>query len=98
MPRIDHAQEDYGIHFQRNVIASDDVLRRDFQRFLPQRNAHDAVDRRENQNHSRPFSFGQQASQAKDYAALIFGQNLDGIEDVDRKDDTDHEERAETQT
>ena len=94
--RIDHAQKNDGIHFQRDVVAGNDVLRRNFQRLLPQRHAHDAVNRREYQSHARPFRRGQQPSQAKDHAALIFGQNLDGTEKVN--DDNDDDDRAKSKT
>jgi hypothetical protein len=47
---IDHAQKNDRVHFQRDVVAGDDVLRRNFQRFLPQRDPHHAVDGAENQN------------------------------------------------
>ena len=60
----------------------DDVLRRDFQRIDAQRNAHDAVDGREDQDDARPFGLVQQAAQAEDHAALVLAQNLDGAQQV----------------
>ena len=57
-PRLDHAKEDDRVHLQRDVVARDDVLRRDLECFLPQRDANHAVDRREDQKDSRPFRLG----------------------------------------
>ena len=84
---IDHAQENNRVDFQRDVVAGDDVLRRNFQRFLPQRNAHHAVDRAEHQNDARALGLAQQAPEPEDDAALIFSQDLDGTQQVDDKDD-----------
>ena len=85
--RIDHAQKNNRIHFQGNVVAGDDVLRRNFDRLLSKRDAHHAVERSEHQNHARPFGRTQQTSEAEDDAALIFSQDLDGTQQVDDNDD-----------
>ena len=53
--RVDDAQEDDGVHFERNVIARNDVLRRNFKGFLPQRYSNDAVDGSEHQHHAGAF-------------------------------------------
>ncbi len=86
---IDHAQKNDRVHFERDVVARDDVLRRNLQRFLPQRNPHHAVDGGEDQNHSRTLG-RDQASQPEDDAALIFGQDLDGTQQVNDEDDDDN--------
>ena len=78
--RIDHPEEDHRVYLQRDVIASDDVLRRDFESFLPQRHAHDAVYRGEYQNHSRTLCSGKEAPQAEDDSAFILRQNFDGTD------------------
>ena len=52
---IDHAQKNDGIHFERNVVAGDDVLGRNFKRLLPQRHPHNPVNGREHQSDARPF-------------------------------------------
>src|SRR5258708_36462871 len=83
---IDHAQKNDGIHFQRDVVAGDDVLRRNFKRFLPQRNPHHAVDRAEDQNYAWSFGLSKKAAEAEDDAALIFGQDLDGAKQVNDED------------
>src|ERR1700693_3916430 len=69
--RVDHAQKNNRVDFQRNVIASNDVLRRNLERFLPKRNAHHAIDRAEDQNYAWTLGVPLQASQAEDDAALI---------------------------
>ena len=84
---IDHAQENDRVHFQSDVVAGDDVLRRNFERFLPQRNPHHAVDRGEDQNHARTLGCAQQAAKPEDDAALVFGQDLDGAQQVNDDDD-----------
>src|SRR6202011_6007001 len=74
-------------HFQRDVVARDDVLRRTLERFLPKRNAHHAIDWAENQNYARALGRAHQAAEAEDHAALIFGQDLDGTQQVNDEDD-----------
>ena len=87
---IDHAQEDDRVYLQRDVVTRDDVLRRNFQRLLPQRDAHNAIDRREHQNDARTFGHAQQAAKAKNDAAFILGQNFDRVDDVESDDDDDN--------
>ena len=81
--------EDDRVYLQRDVVARDDVLRRNLERFLPQRDAHHAVDRREDQDDAGPLRLGKQAAEAEDYAALVLGQDLDRAEDVENNDDND---------
>ena len=87
---IDHAQKNDRVHFQGDVVASDDVLRRNFERFLPQRNTHHAVDRTEDQNYAWTFCRAHQAAETEDDAALVFGQDLDGTQQIDDEDDDGH--------
>ena len=54
-PRLDHAKIHHRIHLDGDIVARDHVLRRHLQRIDPQRNAHHLIDRREHQNHARPF-------------------------------------------
>ena len=85
--RVDHAQKNDRVDFQRDVVAGDDVLRRNFERFLPQRNAHHAVDRAEDQNYARALGVPLQAPEPEDDAALIFSEDLDGTQQVNDEDD-----------
>ena len=90
---IDDTQKNDGVDFQGDVVARDDVLRRDLQGFLPQRNAHHAIDRSEHQDDARPFFPIQQASQPKDNAPLVLGQDLDRAQQVkgNNNDDDDRQ-------
>src|ERR1700728_5085436 len=97
LPRFDHAQEDHGVNLQSDVVAGDDVLRKDFEGFLAQRNANNPVDRREYQNDAVPFGRGQQPTQAKDYAAFIFSQYFDGTEKVDNDNDDQDSKKSKRQ-
>ena len=81
--RLDHAQEDDGVDFQRDVVARDDVLRRHLERLLPQRHAHDAVDRREDEEETRPLRLGQQPPEPENHAALVLGKDLDRAQQVE---------------
>src|SRR5207237_4230110 len=85
--RLDDAQEDDRVHLQRDVVARDDVLRRHFERFLPQRNADYSIDRREDQKNPWPFRFRQQAAETKDDATLVLRKDLDRCKQIDPKDD-----------
>jgi len=85
---INHAQEDDGIYFQRDVVAGDDVLGRNFECFLAQRDPHDAVDGCEDENDAWTFRAGKQASEAENDATLIFGEDLDRAQQVNDDDDS----------
>src|SRR5882672_4345873 len=61
--RLDHAQEDDRVDLEGDVVAGNDVLRRDFQGLLPQGDAHDAVDGSEYKNDARSFGLVQQVAQ-----------------------------------
>src|SRR3954453_5004299 len=91
-PRLDHAQENDRVHFQRDVVARDDVLRRNFERFLPQRHAHDAIDRREHQKNAGSLRLGEQTAETEDHAAFVLGEDFDRAEKVETDDDDDDEQ------
>src|SRR5205807_6016425 len=74
---IGDAQKNDGIYFERYVVASNDVLRRDFKGLLAKRDAHHAVHGSQHQNDARPLRPMVKASETKNHAALIFSQNLD---------------------
>ena len=54
--RIDHAEIDDRIHLHRDVVARDDVLRRHVVDDGAQADAHDAIDRPEDQDDARALS------------------------------------------
>src|SRR5437867_3263767 len=88
--RLDDPKEDDRIHLHGDIVLGHHVLGWNFDGVDAQGNAHDAVDGGEDQDHARAFGFGQEAPQAKDHAALILGQDLDGREQV-QDDDDDHD-------
>src|SRR5262249_19342946 len=73
---IDHSQEYDGIYLQSHVVAGDDVLGRNFERLLTQRNADNAVQRRKHQNYARSLRVLQQTTEPENDATFVFGQNL----------------------
>src|SRR5262249_35784949 len=73
-----------------DVIAGDDVLRRNLQRLLAQIDPYHPVHRSKDQDDSRALGVGEQASEAEYYAPLVFAQDLDGTEKIQTKDDADH--------
>src|SRR6266478_4306631 len=91
---IDHAQEDHGVHFERDVVARNDVLGWNLKRFLAKGNAHDAVDGRKYQNHAGTFGLLEQVAEPEDDAALILGEDLDRTQHVDGYDDDDDGDKA----
>jgi hypothetical protein len=87
--RLQDPEVNHRVHFHGDVVARDHVLRRHFESIDAQRNAHDAVDGREDQDDARSFGLIQQAAQAEDDAALVLAQNLDGGDQVQHHDDDD---------
>src|ERR1051326_659469 len=85
--RLDHAQEHDRVHLQRDVVTRDDVLRRHLERFLAQRHAHHAIDRREHQEDARPLRLRKQTPESEDDAALVFGKDLDRAQQINGEDD-----------
>ena len=63
--RIDHAQSNDGVDLQGDVVAGDDVLRGNFHRLLPQRDAHDLIEGAEDQDDARAFGSRQDAARRK---------------------------------
>src|SRR4029077_3140772 len=53
LARLNHAQENDGVNLQRDIVASDDVLRGDFQCFLTERDANHAIDGGEDKDEAR---------------------------------------------
>src|SRR5581483_701038 len=82
-------EEDDRVHLQGNVVARDDVLRRDFERLLLQRHAADAVHRLEYEDDARTLRPAEHASEAQDHAALPLVQDLDAAQQVDNDDSDD---------
>src|SRR5581483_3851761 len=94
-PRVNDAQKNDGVHFKRHVVASDDILRRHFQRFLSQRNSYHSVDGGKYKNHPRPLCLRQQTPQPEDHTALVFGENFYRAEKIKRDDNDDDGSKSE---
>src|SRR5579864_4420862 len=90
---VDHAPVDHGVHFQGDVIAGDDVLWRDFKRLLAQVNPYHLLNRRKYQD--EPWAFGVllEAAKRKDYATLIFAQDLDAVKDIEKNNDNRNKDK-----
>src|ERR1035438_8712663 len=72
----DHAEINNGINLQRNVVASDDVLRRHIPRHEPKGNPYQLVNRPEYKDQSRPFVRPLEAPEAEDDRPFIFPQYI----------------------
>src|SRR5205807_5114507 len=67
---IDDAECNDSVDLQRDIVTSDDVLRRDFHRFLPERNANHLVERAEDEDNTRTLG-GRSAPEPEDDATFI---------------------------
>src|SRR6185503_1273825 len=54
-----------------------------------QRDAHQPVDRSEDEEEARTFRISKQTAEPEDDPALVLGKDLDGAENVNRQDDDD---------
>src|SRR5690606_37077173 len=75
--RVDDAKIDDRIHFHRNIVVRNHVLRRDVEHDRPQVRAHHLLDDRNEDDQSRAFHAGETA-QSEDDPSLIFAKNLYG--------------------
>src|SRR4029077_8348491 len=82
---IHNAEVAYRVHFYRDVVTRDHVLRRDVERFNSQRDACELVDRVQNKLQARALRLRQHSSQAQDHAALPFLNDIHGIEQPDQE-------------
>src|SRR5262252_3270227 len=75
--RLQHAEVDDGVDRDRDVVARNYVLRRHVHRNSSQTDAHHAVNGAKDEDHSRPFGYGQQTPKTKNHAALVFRDNVE---------------------
>src|SRR5580704_8942884 len=94
---IDHAQKNYSVYFERDVVASDDVLRRNFKGFLAQGDPHHPINRRKNQGYAGALGRTQKPAKPKDDAPFILRENLDRADEIERDDEDNDSAEAETQ-
>ena len=91
--RVEHAQGDDGVDLDGDVVAGDDVLRRDFQDLLSQGDADDLVEGAEDEDDSGAFRLGRSAAEAEDDATLVLAKNLDRAEEIKRDYQNNDENR-----
>ena len=93
--RIDHAEIDHRVHLHGDVVARDDILRRDFERVDAQRNPHDAVDGREYQNHARALWVAAAARPRRKITPRSYSRRI-LMETNQVQHDDHHDDRRET--
>src|SRR5687767_4254843 len=90
--RVDDAEVDHRVHFHRDVVARDDVLRRHVEHARAQVHAHELLDARD--DHDQPRAeHALETSQEKHHRALVLAQDLDRQREQD--DAEDHEAKNE---
>src|SRR5437763_3096409 len=93
-PRLHHAVVSDGGDAHRDVVAGDRLLGRDGQRHGAQADSHHAVDRRHQQDQSRP-AWGHQPSEPEHDAALVLPKHAHGCPesgDADRRQHHDNDD------
>jgi len=83
--RIDHAKVEHGADLDRDIVARDDVLRRDVERHRAQVDAHRALQNRDDEDYSRAAK-RIEASEPEHHCALIFVEHLEAAQQHDRGD------------
>src|SRR4029077_10870289 len=82
---IHNAEITYRVHFNRDVVVSDDVLRRNVERFEAQTDAIKGFNGPENKIHSAAFGLRQPTSEPKNYAAFPFFDDIKRVLDPNQK-------------
>ena len=83
---VDDPQGDDGVDFEGDVVAGDDVLRRDFHCFLTKAHPDNLVERAEDEDDARAGGGLLHAAKAEDDGSLVLLEDLDGVEDVEDDD------------
>src|SRR4030095_1595512 len=90
--RVHHAEINDGIHLDADVIFSNDILGRYIHRDRAQADAYDAVDRKKDQDQSRPFRLRQQPPNSKNYSSLVLAQHVQRVEEPNQhKNDSEQQ-------
>src|SRR5260370_27127940 len=76
---VDHAEVANGVDLHRDLVARDDVLRRNFEGLNSHVDVVESLDGPENQVYTGGLCFRNQASEPKDHAAFPFFNDVDGI-------------------
>jgi hypothetical protein len=83
----DDGEVDHGIHFQRDVVPRDDVLRPDLPGHDAQGYPDEGVDGSDDEHEARPPLAAEQSAQAKDDHAIVLAQDVQAFGDPDREQD-----------
>src|ERR1035441_1399293 len=90
---IDDAQRNDGVDLEGDVVAGNDVLRRDFHGLLAKADADDGVDRAEDEDDAGTRGIVANATETEDHGALVLFEDLDGVEEVEQDDGSSDKER-----
>src|SRR4029077_1861049 len=93
---VDDAEIADGVYFYRDVVARDDVLRRNVESFDAQAYALKRFDGPEDEVDAGSLCLRQQTAQAQDYAAFPLFDDVDGIPEPDQ-DETDDDHRSDAE-
>lgn len=81
---VHHPKIDNRVQFHADAVLGNDVLRGNVEHDRAQAHAHDAIDRPEHPDQSRPFRLRQQSADTKDHAALVLTKYIERIEEPDQ--------------
>src|ERR1700687_450893 len=88
---VDDAEITAGVHSHGDVVARDDVLRRDVQRFDAHAHARERFDGPEDEVEAGAFRLRHHTAEAEDHAALPLFDNVEGIPEQDEHEADDDE-------
>ena len=83
------AEVHHGVHFHRDVVAGDDVLRRDVQHHRPQAHLDEPLNRPQDEDDARTLWVRIDPAEGEHDAPLVLVEDVDPLEDQDH----DHEDR-----
>ncbi len=90
---VDDAEGDDGVDLEGDVVAGDDVLRRDLHGLLAEGDANDLVEGAEDPDDAGALGGLLHAAEAEDDAALILFEDVEGVDEVEDDDGDGEEER-----
>ena len=88
---VDNAEIADGIHFYRDIVAGDDVLRRNVERFDAHAHASKRFDGPEDEIEAGALGLRQHAPEAKNHAALPLLDDVERIPEPDEHEADDDE-------
>src|SRR5207237_6716898 len=83
------------VHFDRDVVFGDDILRRHIHGDSTKTHTNDAIDRPEYPDKARSFCLRKKPPNAEDDAALVLAQDVQRVEYPDRNDGRGNDEQCE---